>query len=212
MIYDITQPLLECSVFPGDSRPVKTLVRSMERGDLYNLTDLSLCVHNGTHVDAPRHFFRDGKGIDRIPLEKFIGPAYVARHEGPVTAVDAQRILDRAAAVSPEARRRILLRGDAVVTAEAAEVFAEAGIDLIGNESQTVGPEDSPMAVHLILLGAEVVLLEGIRLSEVPEGAYLLNCAPLNLTDTDGAPCRAVLLALPAAGASVDGAKAPVLN
>lgn len=52
------------------------------------------------------------------------------------------------------------------------------------------------MAVHLILLGAEVVLLEGIRLGSVPDGAYLLNCAPLNLTDCDGAPCRAVLMEL----------------
>ena len=203
MIYDITQPLLECRVFPGDSRPEKKLVRSMERGDLYNLTDLSLCVHNGTHVDAPRHFFRDGKGIDRIPLEKFIGPAYVARHEGPVTAGDARRILARAEAAHREARKKILLRGGATVTLEAAEVFAAAGVDLIGNESQTVGPEDAPMAVHLALLGAEAVLLEGIRLGEVPEGAYLLNCAPLNLTDTDGAPCRAVLLDFPREGAFV---------
>ena len=203
MIYDITQPLLECCVFPGDSRPEKKLVRSMERGDLYNLTDLSLCVHNGTHVDAPRHFFRDGKGIDRIPLEKFIGPAYVARHDGPVTAEDAEAILARAGAAHREARKKILLRGGATVTLEAAEVFAAAGVDLIGNESQTVGPEDDPMAVHLVLLGAEAVLLEGIRLGEVPEGAYLLNCAPLNLTDTDGAPCRAVLLDFPREGAFV---------
>ena len=67
---------------------------------------------------------------------------------------------------------------------------------MIGNESQTVGPEDGPMAVHLVLLGAEVVLLEGIKLSAVPDGVYVLNCAPLNLTDTDGAPCRAILMDL----------------
>ena len=83
------------------------------------------------------------------------------------------------------------------MTAEAAEVFAEAGIDLIGNESQTVGPEDSPMAVHLILLGAEVVLLEGIRLAAVEEGVYLLHAAPLNLGGAEGAPCRATLISLP---------------
>ena len=93
-----------------------------------------------------------------------------------------------------EQEKKILIKGAAVVTLEAAKVFAEAGADLIGNESQTVGPENAPKAVHLVLLGAEVVLLEGIRLGAVPEGAYLLNCAPLNLTDTDGAPCRAVLM------------------
>ena len=64
---------------------------------------------------------------------------------------------------------------------------------LLGNESQTVGPEEAPMAVHLALLGKGVVLLEGIRLKEVPEGVYLLNAAPLNLSGADGAPCRAIL-------------------
>ncbi|MBO4999029.1 MAG: cyclase, partial [Lachnospira sp.] len=88
----------------------------------------------------------------------------------------------------------ILIKGKAVVTLEAAEVFAEAGILLLGNESQTVGPEDAPMQVHLKLLGAEVVLLEGIRLQKVTEGVYILNAAPINLGGADGAPCRAILL------------------
>ena len=194
MIYDISQPVFSCSVFPGDSRPEKRRVCSMENGDLYNLTDFSMCAHNGTHVDAPLHFFRDGKGIDRISLDKFIGPAYVACHSGDVTAADAETILDRASAACLNARKKILIKGEATVTLEAAKVFAEAGIDLIGNESQTVGPEDEPMPVHLVLLRAGTVLLEGIRLSDVPEGVFFLNCAPLNLADTDGAPCRAVLL------------------
>ena len=88
------------------------------------------------------------------------------------------------------------MKGKATVTPEAAKVFAEAGIKLFGNESQTVGPEDAPMAVHLVMLGAEIVLLEGIRLAEVPVGKYLLNAAPINLGGADGAPCRAVLIDL----------------
>ncbi len=194
MIYDISQPLFSCEVFPGDTAPARIPVSRMEDGALYNLTDISLCAHNGTHVDAPRHFIKDGRGIGEIPLEKFIGPAFVAFHEGDVLKKDAERILENAEAAKPEAAKRILIKGKAVVTLEAAERFAEAGIFLLGNESQTVGPEDAPMAVHLALLGAEVVLLEGIRLGKVPEGVYQLNCAPLNLGDCDGAPCRAVLL------------------
>lgn len=196
MIYDITQPLFECVVFPGDPEPVRQEICTMEDGSLYNLTALSMCAHNGTHVDAPRHFYRDGKGVDEVPLEKFIGPAFVQTHDGLVTERDAQQILARARGANAEAGRRILLRGKATVTLEAAKVFAEAGIDLLGNESQTVGPEDEPMAVHLVLLKKEVVLLEGIRLNSVPDGVYLLNCAPLNLTGADGAPCRAVLMEL----------------
>ena len=196
MIYDITQPLFECEVFPGDTKPEKKAVRSIKKGDAYNLTDISMCVHNGTHVDAPLHFLEEGKGINQVKLEKFIGVAYVESHEGDVTAQDAKNILERAKKAHEGAQKKILIKGKATITLEAAKVFAEAGIDLVGNESQTVGPEDGPMAVHLVLLGAEVVLLEGIRLSTVPDGVYVLNCAPLNLTDTDGAPCRAILMDL----------------
>lgn len=194
MIYDISQPLFECAVFPGDSKPEKRKVLSMDEGALYNLTELSLCAHNGTHVDAPCHFVRGGKGIDRIPLEKFIGPAYVAEHTGNVTAQDAEEILKKAAECNMGAEKKILIKGKATVTQEAAKVLANAHIDLIGNESQTFGPENAPMAVHRIFLREEVVLLEGVRLGEVKEGVYLLNCAPLNLTDTDGSPCRAILM------------------
>ena len=196
MIYDISQPLPDCAVYPGDSVPKRVCVSQMEKGALYNLSELSLCVHNGTHVDAPLHFLREGKGIDRVPLETFIGPAFVHSHCGVVTADDAAAILERAAATHPEAAKRLLLRGDVTVTPESAEVFADAGIHLLGNESQSVGPVDAPMAVHLILLKREVVLLEGIRLAAVPDGVYLLRCAPLNLTGSEGSPCRAVLIDL----------------
>ena len=93
-----------------------------------------------------------------------------------------------------DAGERILIAGDIVVTVEAAREFAEANIKLIGNESQTVGPLNAPMEVHKILLGKEIVLLEGIVLKDVPEGKYLLCAAPLNLGGGDGAPCRAVLI------------------
>lgn len=191
MTYDISQPLFECKVWPGDPAPEKREVMRIRRGDPCNVTALSMCAHNGTHVDAPYHFLDDGKPIDQVKIEKFIGRAYVEKHEGDVTAEDAKAILSRAKALG--AGKRILIGGRATVTPEAAKVFAEEGIDLIGNESQTVGPESAPMAVHLTLLGAEVVLLEGIRLGEVPDGVYWLHCAPLNLSDTDGAPCRATL-------------------
>ena len=120
----------------------------------------------------------------------------MAEHSGELSAADAEAILEKARAIDPEAAKRILVKGPAVVTEEAAAVFAKAGILLFGNESQTVGPEDAPMRVHLIMLGAEIVLLEGIRLGEVKEGIYLLNAAPLNLGGADGAPCRAVLMKL----------------
>ena len=194
MIYDISQPVFECEIFPGDPVPEKKSVCSMEEGGLYNLTAFSMCAHNGTHVDAPLHFIRDGKGIGELAPEKFAGKALVISREGLLAGTDAAEILQRARVSGAD--KRILIKGGAVVSAEAARVFAEAGVYLIGNEAQTVGPAETPMEVHLILLGAEVVLLEGIRLEAVPDGVYFLNCVPLNLGKADGAPCRAVLFDL----------------
>ena len=195
MIYDISQEVFSCQVFTGDPAPEKKLLSSIEKGDLYNLTEFSMCAHNGTHVDAPFHFIKDGKTVDEICLNAFVGMAYVAEHCGIVSGDDAADILEKAKGQNPEAAKRILIKGDAEVSAEAAKVFAFSEILLLGNESQTVGPLDAPMEVHLILLGASVVLLEGIRLNDVSEGVYLLNAAPLNLSGADGSPCRAILIA-----------------
>ena len=161
-----------------------------------NLSAFCMCAHNGTHVDAPFHFYEKGKTIDETDLDHYIGIAYVAEHSGVVTANDAINILQRARETDRRSRKRILLKGKAEVSLEAAKVFAEAGILLLGNESQTVGPEEDSRDVHLQLLGAEVTLLEGIRLGEVEEGVYFLNAAPINLGGVDGAPCRAVLVEL----------------
>ncbi|MEE1432798.1 MAG: cyclase family protein [Ruminococcus sp.] len=194
-IYDISQEVFGCQVYPGDPTPKKRVISSMEKGDLYNLTAFSMCAHNGTHIDAPFHFIKDGKTVDSVSLDTFIGMAYVAEHNGIVSADDATEILEKAKKQNSEAAKRILIKGDAEVSAEAAKVFAESNILLLGNESQTVGPENAPMEVHLILLGAGTVLLEGIRLAEVSEGVYFLNAAPLNLSGADGSPCRAILIA-----------------
>lgn len=193
-IYDISQEVFGCVVFPGDPAPERTVLCSMEKGDPYNLTQFSMCAHNGTHLDAPAHFLRDGDTVDAIPLSATVGKAFVADFDGLCTADNAREILRRAASRDPEGAKRILLKGKTTVSLEAARVFSEAGILLIGNESQTVGPEDAPMQVHLVLLGAGVILLEGIRLSHVPEGVYLLSAAPLCLGGAEGAPCRAVLI------------------
>ena len=195
-IYDISQELFSCIVFPGDPAPKREQLSSMEDGALYNLTALSLCAHNGTHIDAPYHFIKNGKTVEQLSLSKTVGWAYVTQENGLLSAADARRILREAQTANSEAAKRILLGGKVTVSEEAARVFAEAEIDLLGNESQTVGPEDAPMQVHLTLLSREVVLLEGIRLGDVPTGVYLLSAAPISLAGSDGAPCRAILISL----------------
>jgi arylformamidase len=193
-IYDISQEVFSCEVYPGDPVPEKTALKSMQEGEVYNLTAFSMCAHNGTHIDAPFHFIKDGKTVDEICLEAFVGMAYVAEHHGIVTGDNASQILEKAKKQNPEAAKRILIKGDVEVSLEAAKVFASSNILLLGNEPQTIGPQSAPMAVHLALLGANVILLEGIRLLEVSEGVYFLNAAPLNLSGVDGSPCRAILI------------------
>ena len=190
-VYDISQEVFSCKVYPGDPTPQKQVISSIDDGNLYNLSAIGMCTHNGTHIDAPYHFIKEGKTVEQIDINKFVGPCIVVTHGGVMTASDAENILQSG---SNDALKRILIKGDATVSAEAATVFANSGIYLLGNESQSVGPLTSPMEVHKILLQKGVVLLEGIRLNDVKEGEYILCAAPLNLAGCDGSPCRAVLI------------------
>ena len=188
-IYDISQEVFSCAVYPGDPKPERQVLSATAAGDLYNLTGLSLCAHNGTHVDAPFHFLPEGKTVEQMDLSVFVGDCFVARQDGNVSAADAENIVSKA-----NGAMRILIAGKATVTAEAAAVFANSGILLLGNEGQTVGPAEAPMQVHLILLQQGIALLEGIVLNDIPQGHYFLSAAPLNLAGCDGAPCRAYLI------------------
>ena len=192
MLIDISQEVFSCRTYPGAPVPEQRRILSIEHNDICNLTFFSMCAHNGTHIDAPFHFIETGKTVELVGLEPFVGNCYVAHHSGDITADVAANILQKAR--KSDAAQRILIAGKAVVTAAAARIFAQSGILLLGNESQTVGPEDAPKEVHLILLGAGVVLLEGIVLTNVDEGRYFLSAAPLNLGGCDGAPCRAYLM------------------
>ena len=188
-IYDISQEVFSCAVYPGDPKPEKQTLCATATGDVYNLTAFSMCAHTGTHIDAPFHFLPDGKAVGQLPLDTFVGQCYVARHHGDVQARHARDILEKAAGIP-----RILIGGKVTVTSEAARVFADSGICLLGNEGQSVGPENAPMEVHKILLSREIALLEGIVLTDIPEGTYSLSAAPLHLAGADGAPCRAYLI------------------
>ncbi len=193
-IYDISQEVFSCQVYPSDPAPRREILKSMEQGEVYNLTAFSMCAHNGTHIDAPSHFIKDGKSVDKMCLESFVGMAFVVEKEGVLSGEDASKIIARAKNSDLECAKRILIKGDVEVSLDAAKVFVSSKILLLGNESQTIGPKSTPMAVHLALLSEGVVLLEGIRLKEIEEGVYFLNAVPLNLSGADGSPCRAILI------------------
>lgn len=194
MIYDISQELFSCRVFPGDPTPVRQVLGDIRQGDMVNLSGFSMCAHNGTHIDAPSHYLVNGKTIDELSPASFLGYCYVTRHEGVLTADDARRILGYATEAG--ASERILLAGELEVTCGAARVFADAGLKLLGCESQTMGCGVELMPVHMILLEAEVVILEGLNLTRINPGRFFLSAVPLNLGRCEGAPCRAMLMDL----------------
>jgi len=186
-LYDITQELFTSEVYPGDVPPTYVRLLKIKEGAPCNLTILNMCAHNGTHLDAPYHFYDEGKTIEQLELSKCIGKCTV------VSFVN-QPELEQMRETLENSEKRLLIKGRVVVTLEIAKLFNQYHIELIGVEGQSVGPVDAPMEVHLELLGKEVVLLEGLRLKQVPEGNYFLSAAPIKMGGSDGAPCRAVLI------------------
>lgn len=185
-IYDITQELFGGCVYPGDPPPSYRRVLKISEGAPCNLTELNMGAHNATHMDAPYHFYDKGKTIEQLDLSRCIGPCSV------ISLSNYRE--EELSEMIKKCKKRLLLKGDTPVTLELARLFNQLDIELIGVESQSVGPLNAPMPIHLELLKKEVVLLEGLVLGDVPEGEYFLSAAPLKLGGFDGAPCRAVLL------------------
>lgn len=186
-IIDISQELFSSKVFPGDPEPEHERVCSIMKGDGCNLTKLSMCAHNGTHIDAPIHFIDGGGSVAEIPTDKCYGDAYVLESNH---TVDAEFIKNN---VPPHASR-ILIKGGASLTPDGAEEAVRRKIVLIGVETQSIGEWENCRPVHMLLLGAGVVVLEGIVLSGVAPGKYTLCAMPLKMSGCDGSPCRAVLI------------------
>ena len=203
---DISMPLTaDLPTWP--SSPGLTICRlaSMERGDEANVSALSMDVHSGTHVDAPRHFVAEGRELEEMGLAPFVGTAEVvdvshaevidADVLGAVVPAAAQRILLRTRNSRIEGFRRGGFRPDyAALTPGGAAWLADRGTLLVGIDYLSIQLYDDPPDAHTALLGADVCLLEGLVLNHVSAGRYLLACLPLRLDGVEAAPARAILL------------------
>lgn len=187
-LYDITQEMFSSNVYPGDKAPVFRRISDMADGKICNITEIEQNAHNGTHVDAPRHFIRDGITIEQIPLETLIGDAtvYTFDHE----AIGPEDIR----ALKGKCAPRLLLKGGSWLDKGAAEALEELGIILVGVECQSMAEEKAPAAVHVEVLSRGIIGLEGLVLTDVPDGEYFLFAPPVKLGGSDGASCRAVLM------------------
>jgi arylformamidase len=206
-IYDITADVHPgMPTFPGDPPIAVRPVQQLSKGDDYNLSELSFGSHMGTHIDPPLHFLPTGLPADRIDLEALNGPCRVVHVPDPhreVSTGDLKGLLQGVSRVLFRTHNSVRwARGEGffpeyvALAPETAEYLAAAKFRLVGIDSQSIEKDPTNQyPVHHTLLESGCLILEGLRLAEVPAGEYELRCLPLKLRDGDGAPCRAVLVA-----------------
>lgn len=186
-IYDVTKELFKANTYPGDPVPMSKAVLRTSEGAVCNLTEITLGTHSGTHMDAPYHFVQNGKTIEQVELDKCIGTCQVVSMEGLIEGDTLSNVLS-------EHTKRILIKGAIELTLDAAKVLVEHNVVLLGVEGLSVGSEQSSPDIHRLLLGNEVVIVENLDLTAVPDGNYKLVALPMKLDGLDGAPCRVVLI------------------
>ncbi len=205
--HDISIVLDRKSVsWPGDPPYQRDMVASLAKGDLSNVSHLSMTTHVGTHLDMPAHFLADGANLDSYQAGDFIMPAVVA-DAGDAMAVGPELI----AAANPPTGGAILFRtansatgriasgeffrDGAHLSEQAAQACVDRGVSLVGIDYFTIDDfETETFPVHKCLMKAGVLILETINLRHVKPGNYTLICLPLRLAGAEASPVRAVLL------------------
>lgn len=211
IIHDISLPLdAQMPTYPRVTPYRRTLRRSLDNGDTVNLSDVEMCAHTGTHVDAPFHCIADGPAIESVPLEHCCGWAQVIDCQG-CAAIGAAHLQGKLLPAIPRVllktdnserlrdQPRSPFRMDAVfLAADGAEYLAANNIVLVGIDSLAIDAPGKPgKPSHAVLLGKRIVILEGLVLADIEPGAYFLVCAPLKMVGSDGGPCRAILIENP---------------
>jgi len=193
-------------VYPGDAGVeisiLETTSSKIPDRRALNNSRLSVSIHTGTHVDAPFHFFEDGKTIDQVPLERFCGPALCVDVSGE-KIIDAAKLSASAEKIR-QYRKVIFYTGWAsrwkhmeyfsdhpCLTADAAEFLVDAGVHLVGLDTPSV--DLPPFPAHLVLLRNGVVIVENLRnLERIPQEVFEFIALPLKISGRDGSPVRAI--------------------
>jgi arylformamidase len=200
-LYDATLPIrMGMVTFPGDPRFEMQAICRQSKGDPFNLALLSMGTHLGTHVDPPAHYIEDGATVDQIPLQNLVGPGVVLDMTGR-DRVDRKALENSAL----DHHVRVLLKTDNFcrllddtfhedyvhLTEDGAAYLVEREVLMVGIDYLSIEQYDHVGApVHMTLLKAGVVILEGANLSEVPAGPCEIYCLPLKIVGADGAPAR----------------------
>lgn len=205
-IYDISLTIDESiPTWPDDKKPIIKKNLSLEEGEIANVTHIEMSAHTGTHVDAPCHFIKEGKSVESLPLDVLIGDALVidCLQEDILTESFFQN------AKIPDGTKRLLLKTKnslqwekknpgfikdyVAINATGAKYLVEKKIELIGIDYLSIAPFKELMETHEILLGSNIIVIEGLNLKDIKPGNYDLCCLPLKIANADGAPARVVL-------------------
>jgi len=205
-IYDITVSIRSgMPVYEGDPGIEIKAWTALAKGDSSNVSFLHFGAHTGTHVDAPAHFIAGARRIDSLSLDTLIGPARVVRVPDEVIEIDpgflAKCDLDQVERVLFHTRNSKFwsegFRKDFThLSPEAAETLVNRGVKLVGTDYLSIEKFHSGHhRTHLALLSKNVIIVEGLNLTDVEAGDYELICLPLRIGEGsgDGSPARAVL-------------------
>jgi arylformamidase len=203
-IVDISLPITSgMSVWPGDPRPELKAISTIEAAG-FQVSQLTLGTHTGTHLDAPRHFIPGGRTIDRLDLHTLVGRCRVievVRAAGHIVREDLQgfelhpgaRVLLKTRNSLHPTRQRISC-DFASLQPTAADYLCEQGVALVGIDGPSIDAENAgDFPCHRRLLGADILVVENLVLGGVRPGIYGLIAVPLNLVGADGCPIRALL-------------------
>jgi arylformamidase len=204
-VYDVSHTIHSgMLVWPTDPTVTIEPVKSLANGGSSNVSRLSISSHSGTHIDAPHHYIEGAAGVDAIPAGILMGQARVFHFDALLTRIDRQVL----AGLDIHGQTRILLKTRnsalwqtgkftkdyAYLTEDGARYLVEEGVKLVGTDYLSIEEFDNKKrSAHHTLLEGGVVIVEGLDLSDVPEGDYELLCLPLKIKDGDGAPVRAFL-------------------
>ena len=203
--YDVSVDIhARMQVYPGDPRFRSKSIRSVEKGDAYSLSKIMMSNHIGTHVDAPSHLIAGGVTVTDLPLEMMNGRCRVVQIRNKekieigelkqLTLLNDFRILFKTRNSQLWSNHKYFSKKYIYMTADAAQYLVDEGIKVVGFDYHSVdryGDETFP--AHRMLLTNQIVLIEGLDLSQIDEGQYELSCLPLRLKGMDAAPARVIL-------------------
>jgi len=207
-IVDLTLPVYHgAPTMPLDPKCAVIVHHTIESMK-YNITQLIISTHHGTHLDAPYHFFNEGTTVDKLDLHKCVGEAQVLdlTRVGPKCSLEPADLEPFESRIRPGSRiilrtnwwrrfpRKEYFSDGPRISPALAQWLARRKIAMLGLETPGVHPIEWEK-VHKILLGAQIVIVEGLAyLNRIKKERVFFIAAPLKLKGRDGSSVRAMAI------------------